>query len=184
MGSAPRRHLPSRRSGGAVKRTLRMLFLCIVAAVLSAHISINFIVVMVAALALEESRLGDVVVVVFSAFCLDTLMGLPIGLSILPLTAMMLLIRILKSQIYLQALTSRLVWVMVAVLSFYSVMGVQLLIRTGLSLYLWDGVLWGAIHSVVEGLLAAILSPYVHRFLTANVEDIRMNRDTITLDPR
>lgn len=156
-----------------------MLLLCIVAAVLTAHTPINFIVVLVAALALEESHIGDVALVLFAAISLDALMGLPFGLSFLPLAAMALLIRVLKSQIYLHALGSRLVWMMVAVLSFYGVTGIQLTIRTGLGVYLWDSVLWGGMHSVVEGVLAATLSPYLHRYLAVTFEDLNVSRDLI-----
>lgn len=162
-----------------MNRVLRVVLLCVVAAVMSAHTPINFVIVLVAALSLEEARLGDIAVIAFSAVSLDALMGLPVGLSVLPLAAMMSLIRLLKSQIYLQALLSRLVWLMVAVLSFYVVMGIQLLIRTGFSIYIWDSFVWGGLHSVVEGLLAAILSPYLNRYLTVTLEELRTNRDII-----
>ncbi len=162
-----------------MSRLLRMLLLCTVAAVLSAHLPVNFVVVMIAVLALEEGDVAAFVVVAFAAISQDSLMGLPLGLSILPFAVMTFLIRLLKSKIYLHALASRLVWVMVAVLSFYAVMGIQLMIRTGLSLYLWDGVFWGVLHSLAEGLLAAILSPYVHRFLGVTLEELRITHDII-----
>lgn len=159
-----------------MNRVLRMAALLIVAAVLSTHLPINLLVVAVAALAMETFVIGDLVVIFFASLCLDYFNMLPLGFTVLPLLAMASLVYLLKSQIYVHAVMSRLLWLSCAVAVFYLISGVLLAARSSNVFYLWSGLLWGMLHAVVEGSIAAAVSPGVHRYLTVSLADLRQGR--------
>lgn len=153
-------------------RVLRMAVVLVLATVVSTRLPINFVVVGVAMLAMEELRLGDLVVIVLAGLALDHLGPLPLGFSILPLAALVVTVQVLRSRIYLQSLPSRAVWLMVAVTSFYGVQAILVVLR-GAPLFVWSTLLHGILHAVLEGGCAAVLTPYFHRYLTLTWSDLR-----------
>lgn len=162
-----------------MKRVLRMVIFLIVATVFSTRLPINLIVVAVAALSMENIELGDLAVLLLGSLCLDHFNMLPLGFSFLPLLVMVSLIYLLKAQIYVHALLSRLLWLTCAVGIFYVTSGILMMARTANPLYFWDGMVWGVLHAVVEGSLAALISPGVHRYLTMSLEDFRQSRSIV-----
>lgn len=162
-----------------MNRVMRMAVLVIVAAVLSTRLPVNLVVVAVATLSMEKFEIGDLVVVLFAGLCLDYFNLLPLGFTVMPLLAMASLVYLLKSQIYVHAVMSRLLWLSCAVGVFYLASGALLAVRSGNVVYLWSGLLWGMLHAVVEGSLAAVLSPGMHRYLTLSLADLRQSRSIV-----
>lgn len=162
-----------------MNRLIRMAILLIVATVFSTRLPVNLVVVAIALLAMEKFEIGDLVVILFASLCLDHFNMLPLGFSFLPLLAMVCLVYLLKSKIYVHAMMSRLLWLSCAVGVFYLTTDALLMARSSNSLYLWNGLLWGGIHAVVEGSLAAALSPWVHRLLTLSLADLRRSRSIV-----
>lgn len=162
-----------------MKRALRMVVLLIVATVFSTRLPVNLIVVAIAALSMENFEFGDLIVILLGSLCIDQFNMLPLGFSFLPLVTMAGLIYLLKAQIYVHALFSRLLWLSCAVAVFYVITGTLLMARTGNTLYFWNGMGWGLIHAVVEGSLAAVVSPGVHRYLTMSLEDLHHGRSIV-----
>lgn len=148
------------------------------ATVLSTRLPINFIVVGVAALAMEELQLSDLFVIVLASLGLDHLGLMPLGFSILPLVVMVVTVHLLRSRIYLQSFPSRLLWLVIATVSFYVMQGTLFVLR-GSSLYVWNAVPWGALHAVVEGFCAALLTPYFHSYLTLSWSDMRRPKSIV-----
>lgn len=162
-----------------MKRALRLLILLIIATVFSTRLPINLIIIIVAAVSMDDFKMGDLIAIFFGSLCIDHFNMLPLGFSVLPLFAMVSLIYMLKAQIYVHALISRLLWLSCAVFVFYIINGTLLMARTGNIVYLWNGMGWGLIHATVEGSLAAMLSPWVHRYLTMSLEDLRQDQSIV-----
>lgn len=162
-----------------MRRVLRMAVYLLLATVLSTRFPLNLIVVGVAALAMEDVQLGDVLVVVLASLCLDHLSLMPLGFSILPLLVMMVMVHLLGSRIYLHSFFSRLLWLVMATFSFYVTQGLLLVLRGGESLYIWNAVMWGSLHAVAEGTCAAILTPYFHSYLTISWSELRRPKSII-----
>lgn len=162
-----------------MKRMIRMVILLIVVTVFSTRIPVNLVVVTIAALAMEKFELSDLLAILFGSLCLDQFNMFPPGFSFFPLLVMVGLIYLVKARIYVHDFMSRLLWLSCAVGLFYIASGMLLMVRTGSSQYLWSGILWGSIHAVVEGSLAAVLSPWLHRALTMSPADLRQNRSIV-----
>lgn len=162
-----------------MKRVLRMMLLLIIAAAFSARIPINFVVIVIAALAMEKFEIGDVFAILMASFCLDQLNMLPLGFSFFPFLVMTCLVYLLRAQIYVQALLPRLLWLTCAVGLFYVTSGILLMARTESFAYFWDGMMWRVIHTIVEGTLAAVLSPCLHWYLTVSLADLRQNQSIV-----
>ncbi len=156
-----------------MRRVIQMMVLVIIAAVFSTRLPVNLVVVILAAMAMEAFQIGDLMVILFASLCLDQFNMLPPGFSVLPLLIMTGLVRVLKMQIYVRAVMSRLLWLSCAIAVFYISCGALLTVRTASSLYFWDAVLWGTAHAIAEGALAALLSPGLHRFLTMSLADLQ-----------
>lgn len=162
-----------------MKRLFRMVVLLIVATVFSVYLPINLVIIAIAALAMESFELADVVIMLFGSFCLDQLNMLPLGFSFLPFLVMTCLVYVLRTQIYVQAMLPRLLWLTCAVGLFYITTDALLMARTGNGFYLWDGMPWAIIHALIEGSLAALLSPWLHWYLTVTLADLRQSRSIV-----
>lgn len=162
-----------------MRRIFRMLMILTAAAVFSTRLPVNLVVVAIAALMMEDFELGDVIVIFFGALSLDLLNTFPLGFSVLPLALMSGLIHLLKSRIYVYSMLSRLLWLALTVFIFYLAVGALLAARSGNSLYIWNGILWGGLHAVAEGTLAAWLAPGLHRLLRLSWADLRSHRSIV-----
>lgn len=162
-----------------MKRVLRMALILIVGTVFSTRLPLNLVVIAIAALAMESFELGDVLIILLASFCLDQFNMLPLGFSLLPFVVMTSLVYVLRAQIYVHAMLPRLLWLTCAVGLFYFTSDALLMARTGNTLYLWDGMLWGTLHAIVEGSLAALLSPWLHWYLTVTLADLRQTRSIV-----
>lgn len=159
-------------------RVLRLLPLLILAAVFSAILPVNYGVVLVAALVIEKFQWGDGVVILLTSLCLDHFGIFPLGISLLPLLVMSGVLHLLKSRIFVQALLSRLLWLGIGVAVYYLTWAVLMGLRGDASLYI------GAskdtlVHVAVEGTLAALLSPPLHRYLKLRLMDLRRPRTIV-----
>jgi hypothetical protein len=156
-----------------------MVVYLLFATVLSTRLPINWVVVGIAALAMEGLQLGDVVIIILASLALDHLGVMPLGFSILPLVVMVAMVHVLHSRIYLHSFLSRFLWLMIAVFGFYGAQGVLLILRGGSSIYIWNALVWGALHAVMEGACAALMTPYFHKVLTISVSDLRRPKSII-----
>lgn len=155
-----------------MNRILRMVVFLIVATVISSRLPVNLIVAGLAALSLEELHLGDIVVLVAASLCLDHLSLNPLGISIVPLAAMMVMLHLLRSHIYLQSAPSRLLWLVAAVFGFYVTQALVFLLRGTSSLYIVHAASWGLLRALVEGALATLMAQPLHRYLTVTWEEL------------
>lgn len=162
-----------------MKRALRMIVLLIAATVVAAHTKVHAVLILVVALSFDEFAVGDVLVLWVASLFVDHAGVLPLAISFLPLVSTYVLSHFLKTQFYVYTFVSRLAWSVSAVLFYYLVWVLILVVRGGDAYYLWRALLYDFPTIVLEGSVAAIISPLLHYLLTVTWSDLTKPRGIV-----
>jgi hypothetical protein len=156
-----------------MRRIWRMGVVLSGAALLSAHLPFNLVLVAVIALAFQDMCWSDVIILGAAAVLRDVLGTEPLGVSLLPMAAAYLFVHLLRSQIYVQNLVSRLAWAVMAAGIAHLIWALVLMLRGYASAYGMASVLMGVPALVGEGVLAALFSPVLQWVLVVTWADLR-----------